>query len=187
MDTTVLLLTLAYVVVAALLLNLNLATRYNSWIKGAVIVFTTGLYAGTWYGYKEMTGWASTVSLPETFRVLWISIDEPLKSGDEPGYIFYWVRRLDEAGLPVGSPRAHRVEWDEASAEAAENVLSALESGEERNGRLSRSLVVNEQSDDVAELADQGEEQSVSGVGGGIVSIEFLEVPPRTLPAKPPP
>jgi hypothetical protein len=186
-DATVLLLTLAYMVIAALLLNLNLATRYNSWIKGAVIVFTTGLYAGTWYGYKGMTGWASTVSLPETFRVLWINIDEPLKSGDKPGYIFYWVRQLDEAGLPVGSPRAHRVDWDEASAEAAENVLSALESGEQRNGRLSRSLIVHEENEAEVELADQGEEQSVSGVGGGVVSIEFLEVPPRTLPAKPTP
>ena len=91
-------LSVTYAVVAALLLNLNLGTRASPRIKGTAIVLVTVLYAGTWFGTRNLLGWASPDPIPENFRVLWISMDEPDKSSGTPGSIFFWLRQLDEAG-----------------------------------------------------------------------------------------
>jgi hypothetical protein len=181
----VLILSLGYAAVAALLLNLNLATRHGPWIKGGAILVVSLLYAGTWYGTRSLLGWPSPDPVPEEFRVLWISMDEPDKSARTPGAIYFWLRELDEAGLPVGPPRAHRIPWDEASAEAAQDALERMEEGEALNGRLGRNLV------DAATPAEEGARYAGDGTAAGEdgprPDIEFVRVPPPTLPPKGPP
>jgi hypothetical protein len=165
------------------LLNLNLATRFSPWLKGAAIVVVSGLYVGSWFGYQGLLGWASPDPLPEDFRVMWITMDEPDKATGEAGTIYFWVRELDEAGLPMGAPRAHQITWDEESAEAAQQALDRMDEGELLNGRMSRNVVEDEP---VAaeEGADYAGEQSVAGDGGQQPDFEFIRVPPPTLPAK---
>jgi hypothetical protein len=124
--------------------------------------------------------------MPDTFRLLWIDIDEPEKSDADQGYIHYWIRQLDEAGLPAGEPRAHRIHWSELAAEAAEDALLAMSEGEQLNGRLSRNLLVNDDRPEAEEAQDSpAGDENVSGTGGGEIVIEFLRAPPRSLPAKP--
>jgi hypothetical protein len=176
-------LTLAYVAVAALLLCLNLATRFSPWVKGIAVVLVTALYASAWLGYQGLLGWASPAALPETFRVLWITVEEPDKESGAPGTIFFWVRELDEAGFPVAPPRAHRIAWDEASARAAQEALEKLEEGERLNGRLSRG-VVDEGEGRPEETTGYAVEQSVTGAGGRRPDFEFVQVPPPALPPK---
>ena len=181
----IVLLTVAYALTAALLLNLNIASRHSAWLKAGVIVLTSALYIGSWYGYRGLTGWATNQALPDTFRVLHITIDERRRDEDTPSYIYYWVRILDEAGLPQGAPRAHRVAWSEAEAENAEAAISALEEGAELNGSWSRNLMAP--SEDGEELTGHAGELSVTGDSDGEVNIRFMRAPPRTLPPKPPP
>ncbi|NIP15879.1 MAG: hypothetical protein GWM88_14595 [Pseudomonadales bacterium] len=176
-------LTLAYVAVAALLLCLNLATRFAPWVKGTAVVLVTMLYASAWFGYRGLLGWASPAPLPETFRVLWITAEEPDKGSGAPGTIFFWVRELDEAGFPVGAPRAHWIPWDEASARAAQEALEKLEEGERLNGRLSRGMV-DEGEGRPEEATGYAVEQSVTGAGGRRPDFEFVQVPPPPLPPK---
>jgi hypothetical protein len=185
MTLSVLLLTLAYVVSAALLLSMNLATRYAAWQKGVAIIVVSGLYAGTWFGFQGMTGWATTQPMPESFRVLWIAIDERRSSDDVPSAIYYWVRSLDEAGLPQGQPRAFRRPWSERAAEEAEQAIAALEAGEELNGTLSRNLMQAAAED--ATLSDYAGERSITGESEGEISIRFTTAPARQLPPKLPP
>ena len=175
-------LSVTYAVVAALLLNLNLATRYSPWIKATAILVVTVLYAGTWLGTRNLLGWASPDPIPDTFRVLWISMDEPDKSSGTPGSIYFWVRELDEAGLPKGEPRAHRIPWTEQSAEAAVQALARMDSGELLNGRMGRNLVDDQSPPD--EGADYVGESSVAGDTGGQPNFEFFRVPPPSLPPK---
>ena len=137
-------LTLAYVAIAALLLNLNLATAVAGWLKVTAIVLVTTLYAGVWYGYQDLLGWATPDSLPEEFRVHWITLDDPDKVTGEPGAIYFWVRELDDAGFLVGAPRAHKIPWDEESAEAAEEALARMDEGELLNGHLSKGALAEE-------------------------------------------
>jgi hypothetical protein len=183
---SVVLLTIGYVLIAALLLSLNLATPYSRWVKVSAIVVVSCLYVGSWYAYQGMTGWASANPLPENFRLLWIEIQEPDKGTSDKGYIYYWLRVLDEAGLPAGPPRAHKVSWDRLAAEAAEDALLAMSEGEQLNGRQSRNLLSKMDKATDSDEAELGAEQSVSGVGGGRVAIEFVRAPPRELPAKTP-
>ena len=181
-ELIIIVLSIAYALLAALLLNLNLVTPYPVWIKAGVIILTSSLYLGTWFGYQGLTGWASNQALPENFRLIYLSIHERKDLSDNPGYIYYWVRPLDEAGLPFGPPRAHRVEWTEAEAEKAEAALSSVEEGEELNGSWSRNLMSPE--NDGETLLDYAGELSARGNGDGKVNIRFMRAPPRSLPPK---
>ena len=182
MTGAVVALSVTYAAVAALLLNLNLATRYSPWIKLAAILLVSGLYAATWSGTRNLLGWASPDPIPEAFRVLWISVDEPDKAAGIPGTIFFWIRELDEAGLPKGEPRAHRITWTEESAEAAEQALARMEEGELLNGRMGRNLVDDQSPPD--EGTDYTGESSVAGDAGRRPDFEFFRVPPPSLPPK---
>ncbi|MEZ5550614.1 MAG: hypothetical protein R3E82_06990 [Pseudomonadales bacterium] len=182
MTGTVIGLALSYAVVAALLLHLNLNSPHGPWIKLATILLVTTLYAGTWFGTRSLLGWASPESLADNFRVLWIALDDPDKSTGTPGAIYYWVRKLDGAGLPVGEPRAHRIAWSEASAEAAQEALERMEAGELLNGRMSRNTVSDAESP--PEGSDHAGERALSGDGLDPRLIEFSRVPPPALPSK---
>lgn len=183
MSGPILALTLAYTAIAALLLNLNLATRFSPWVKVAAIVVVSGLYAGTWSGFQGLLGWASPDPLPEDFRVLWITMDEPDKATGGQGTIYFWVRELDEAGLPTGVPRAHQISWNEDSAEAAQEALDRMDDGELLNGRMSRNVVA-EAPVAPEEGADYAGERSITGNGGVRPDFEFIRVPPPSLPPK---
>ncbi len=182
MTGLILILTLAYVAIAGLLLNLNLATAVAGWVKVTAIVLVTTLYAGVWYGYQDLLGWATPDSMPEEFRVHWITLDDPDKVTGEPGAIYFWVRELDAAGFPVGAPRAHKIPWDEESAEAAEEALARMDEGELLNGRLSKGALDEENS--VIEGADYAGDPTISGDGGDRPTFEFSRVPPPSLPPK---
>ncbi len=170
----ILLLTLAYAGLAALLLNLNLATRYGALLKTAAIVLVTSLYAATWYGHRALTGWASAEALPEQFRVHWIVIDEPDKTGNGEGALYLWVQELDSAGLPAGPPRAHELPWSATRARASQEALERLAAGERLNG------AVVTRADNVAGEDDGPVPVAPSG-------LEFSRVPPPALPPKGPP
>ena len=180
-----LLLSLAYVISTALLLLMNLATPYSSRIKGLAIVMVSGLYVASWFGYQGMTGWPSSQQMPQTFEVLWITIDERRSQDDTPSSIYYWVRRIDEAGLSQGQPRAFRRPWSELAAEDAEQAIAALENGEALNGTLSRTLMSPE--DINAPSSNFAGENAITGESEGSIQIRFTTPPARQLPPKQPP
>ena len=54
MTTVIVILSLAYAAVAALLLNLNLATQWSGAVKTGAIVLVSGLYVGAWQGHQDL-------------------------------------------------------------------------------------------------------------------------------------
>ena len=74
-------------------------------------------------------GLATSDQMPDQFRVLWITIDEPNKVTREHGGIYFWVRELDEAGIPYGIPRAYHVPFTAEAAEEAQAALGKMEEG----------------------------------------------------------
>ena len=175
MSIGILLLTLAYVGVAALLLNLNLASRYGALVKTGSIVLVSGLYAATWFGHRALSGWASPEPVPERFRVHWIVIEDPDKSGARAGALYFWVRELDAAGVPAGPPRAHELPWSKAGAKASQRALERLAAGERLNGKVVTRVEEVSTSEDTALSAVPPEES---------VRFEFSRVPPPALPPK---
>ena len=178
-----LMLTLTYALIGALLLLIMVRSRLTRLLKLSLILLVSAFYIATWFGYRDVLGWPTTASPPDAFRVLWITIDDPNKASKAPGAIFFWLRALDEAGLPVGAPRAHSIPWSNEAAEDAQSALERLEAGEPLNGRISRNQV--EQSDQ-STLEDPGYEAgNPSPLGDGFEpTFEFIEVASPSLPAK---
>ena len=182
-----LLLALGFVAVAALLLNLNVASAQSASVKAGAIVVVSVLYGGTYLGVRALEGWPTEEPLPEEFRVHWIAVDEPDKRSGAPGAIYFWVRELDEAGLPRGEPRAHVLSFDEATAEAAREALETLQGGKPLNGELVFGDGDSEEdlTDVVANARDPGNRPSL-GPTEPRPRFRFREVPPPDLPTKPP-
>jgi hypothetical protein len=178
-----LVLTIAYVAVAALLLNMNLATRYSAPVKTLAVVLVSLLYFGTWHGVRGLMGWPTAEPMPAEFRVLWISIDEPDKVNALPGSIDYWVRALDSAGLASGSPRAHRLAWSEEEAEAAEEALERMEEGEVLDARRTRMPLAVVDESPVFQEEEWGNRISV-GEEAPRSMFEFMAVERPSLPTK---
>ena len=94
MMSSLLILGLAYALVAALLLALCIGLQGRRLLKIGLIALVSVFYSVTWLGHQSMLGWATSEDMPDAFRVLWITIDEPDKATKEDGGIFFWVREL---------------------------------------------------------------------------------------------
>ena len=178
-------LTVAYAAVAALLLHLNLRTRLPMLVKSGALLIVTALYFGAWQAQKALLGWATPAALPEDFRLQWLTVEDPDKATGEDGAIYFWVRKLDAAGFPAGPPRAHRVPWDEATAEAAQDALAQLQAGEPLNGTFSRQGVVTPAEPEDTAARDGAAHGSTTNAERP--RFEFRRAPPPTLPPKPAP
>ena len=179
-------LSLAYALIVALLLNLGLASRWGLAVKLGAVVVASGFYIIAFEGHKQLMGWATSAAMPEQFRLHWITMEEPDKASRSPGSIFFWISELDAAGLVASEPRAHRLPWDEATAQAAEEALAALNEGEPLNGFLSRGAITAEDGPN-GQGRNAAAPPNPSGNDGHQPSFEFRRVPPPTLPPKPPP
>ena len=105
MMTSLLMLGLAYALVAALLLALCIGLEGRRLLKISLIVLVSAFYSVTWLGHQSMLGWATSEDMPDAFRVLWITIDEPDKATKEAGGIFFGYANWTKPAYL----RAHRV------------------------------------------------------------------------------
>jgi hypothetical protein len=175
------LLTLSYVLLAALLLSICLAVRVPLIAKFGAVLLVTVCYGFTYLGFRSLEGWPANVSLPDEFRVQWITVEEPDKQTGADGIIYFWVRHLDEYGDPGGEPRSYSVPWSEALAEQVEQVLEQVEDGETLNGFITRQAMSPTQEETEASRANQG----LEALGDeAMFIIEFRDVPKPNLPAK---
>lgn len=181
------LLALSYALVAALLLNIWIATRWSTGFKVTIILLTTSLYVGTYLGLTEMQGWPTTDPMPESFRLLWAKIDEPEKTTASEGRIYLWVQELDVAERITGQPRAYSLPFEPDLAEEVEAALNKVEEGALLNGRMTRGLLKEESGDENQQanqqVMDEGDSDA-TGLGDGRILLEFTEMPKTPLPAK---
>ncbi len=177
----------AYAIVAALLLNLGLASAWSARVKAGVVVLVSLFYGATYLGIRAIEGWPTGVPLPGDFRLHWISIDEPDKTTGSDGAIYFWVRSLDEARLPVGEPRSHFVPYDQETADAAREALERMEGGKPLNGQMTMRMIDPSEGEpeEASTLGDSSQGNDSHGPEERMI-FEFLDVPPPTLPAKSP-
>lgn len=183
MMTSLLFLGASYALVAALLVALCVSLPGRRLLKVALITFVSVFYGLTWIGHQSTLGWPTSEPMPDQFRVMWITIDEPDKATGKPGGIFFWVRMLDEAGIPIGIPRAHFVPYSDQAAEEAQAALGKMEKGDVMNGTLSRNSVQERGEAPERESDYQGSDR-MSGDDGYRPTFELIEVAPPTLPPK---
>jgi hypothetical protein len=173
----------SYAVVAALLVALcvNLPGRRS--LKIALITLVSVFYGLTWIGHQNTLGWPTSEQMPDQFRVLWITIDEPTKVTQDMGGIYFWVRELDEAGIPQGVPRAYHVPFTAQAAEEAQAALGKMEEGKVMNGTPSRNAVRDEERPEPRANEYEGTDR-LAGDDGFRPLFDLKEVAPPTLPPK---
>jgi len=93
------------IVLGVLLLTLMFRTNWNLFIKIAAVFCVVGLYHTTVKSYPFLTGWPTTISLPQRFNLEGVLFDEPNKSTQTRGRIFIWATDLKDMRKPV--PRAY--------------------------------------------------------------------------------
>jgi len=158
---TLLLLTLAYVAVAALLLNLGFRSHWRWQIKLFAVFITAAFYAGTWYGLKHLQGWPLNEPLPAEFRLIAEYIQQPDKQRGTDGAIYLWI--TDQSKDSDGVPRAYRIPYQEA---LHEEIAAATARGRPQIGRR----------------VEQAMNNPLEGQSGS--AIRFEDEPKVRLPAK---
>ncbi|MGH8119026.1 MAG: hypothetical protein ACRESK_00255 [Gammaproteobacteria bacterium] len=95
----------ASMVLAILLLTLVFRTSWHLMIKAAAIFCVIALCQSTITSYPSLTGWPTTIRLPQRFNLEGVQFDEPNKSTQSRGRIFIWATDLKDIRKPV--PRAY--------------------------------------------------------------------------------
>ena len=161
---TLLLLTLAYVLIALLLLNMGLKSAWRWQVKLFVIILTSVFYVGTWYGLQHMQGWPVKQQLPAEFDLIAEYIRQPNKQTGSEGAIYLWV--IDRAEGADKQPRAYRLPYRET---LHENIAEARSRGRPQVGRR------------VEKASAAGDRRSAEPSAS---TIEFEDEPRTSLPAK---
>lgn len=169
-------LAVSYALVAALLLNLGLRSRWPWWVKLGAVLLVTTFYFGTFLGLRAREGWPSTTLIDERFRLLSAHVEEPDRRARTKGAVYYWVQLLDAEGEPSGPPRAYQRDFSAAEAAAARRATTLLQRGVAVEGRW-RDLTDEGELEDPSTAPARADEPPGEG-------LEFEEVAPPTLPPK---
>ncbi len=183
----------SYVVIAALLLSLNLASLWHWGVKAAAITVTTGFFGVSFASITGLIGWPSQARVPEHFQLHWATVVEPDKLNGLLGSIYLWVESLDESNMPAGIPRAFRVPYSRELADRIVRAKERIEQGMDQAG-TARDLEVREgPPDEDRRLAGTPPRRDEPGSAGDptafiqhMPSIEFEDMPPPVLPSKRP-
>src|SRR5215207_11209518 len=106
MTSTVLAISLAYVILGVLALTVGLTARFAWWVKAAAIVVMSVLFIEMFFATKSLLGWPGGGPLPHRFQLLWVRVVEPDPKTADPGAIYLWLEETDENNVPSGRPRA---------------------------------------------------------------------------------
>jgi hypothetical protein len=134
MNSVVLAISIAYVVIAVLLLCMGLTSRFAWWIKAVVIVVTSAFFIEAFFATKSLLGWPGTGRLPRHFQLLWTRVVEPDPKVGDPGAIYLWVEELDENNVPSGTPRSYRVKYTAPLADQSNKAKDEIMSGNPQEG-----------------------------------------------------
>ena len=137
MNTVVLAISVAYVVIAVLLLCMGLTSRFAWWLKGVVIVVTSVFFIESFFATKGLLGWPGTGQLPHRFQLLWTRVVEPDRKLNDPGAIYLWVEELDENNVPSGTPRSFKLVYTQPLADRSNKAKDEIMSGNPQEGTAS--------------------------------------------------
>jgi hypothetical protein len=191
-------LSIAYTLLAALLLLIALRARIPWPLKLAIAVVTGAFYCVAFFRTEGLPGWSASAPLPAQFQLLWARVVEPNPLDQDPGAVHVWVEELDAANIPSGQPRAYRLPYSPALARKVEAAREQILKGHPTGGRAvdigtGKGQAAPEGPANVATLrpsaAPGGDPASggpldLSFLMGQSGNIEFEPLPGPILPAK---
>lgn len=183
MTFTIVSLTAAYALVAALLAYVVLLSRLHWLFKVLATLATVALIPLTFNGVGELRGLPTDGPIPVSFRMLWAQVVEPAPLQEEKGHVFLWLQTLDADNFPVGQPRAYQLPYsDDLKIKVAE-AMGKIAQGEQIQGTVE---VQNRLPEETAEaLAEELESAAVNGnpagSGSGAVGERIFQFEPGML------
>jgi hypothetical protein len=128
-------LSIAYALLAVLLLVIALRARIPWPFKAAAVIVTSAFYCVAFFRIEGLSGWSTPTPLPSQFQLLWARVVEPDPFDRDPGAVHIWIEQLDAANLPSGQPRAHRLPYSAALAHKVEAARDEIMKGHPQGGR----------------------------------------------------
>lgn len=135
LQSVILMLSVAYALIGALLLIVLVYVRLPWPLKAAAVVVTSSFYIASFLGMRGLLGWASVDRLPPSFKLLQARIVDPHTLEGDPGAIYLWVEALDEGNRPSGVPRAYRIPYSDKLADKTDKAQSEIAAGRPQGGR----------------------------------------------------
>jgi hypothetical protein len=195
MTITLLAVSIAYVVMAVLVLAVGLTSRFVWWLKAGAIVVASAFFIEIFFASKGLLGWPGTGALPQRFQLLWSRVIEPDPKMGAKGAIYLWVEEVDENNVPSGLPRSYRLPYSVKLADRALKARDEIMAGNPQEGQA------GDLSDDAAEASANQMAQQQPQLDGGTLStggkvdlegileqiprVEFRPMTGPTLPPKP--
>ena len=174
---------LAYAALAALLLTLNLQTKYRREIKIAAIVAVTLLYVGAYHGAQNLRGWAISDAPPNPFKLHWAVVEEPDKARGTAGAIYILGQKLSARGVATGQPRLYRLPFSPELAEQVDEALAKKEDGRDLEARLSYKAATPEELDELQRRDGEKARPDAAGEEERL-KLNFRELKAPDLPVK---
>lgn len=178
-----LILAVSFALLAALLLNLNLASPWRREIKAAAIVIVSLFYIGAYHGAQQLRGWAIAAPPPDPFKLHWAVVEEPDKAAGTKGAIFILGQALSAQGVPRGEPRLYRLPFTPELAEQVDAALEKKEDGRDLEAKLSYKAAEPEDLDRI-QKRDGDESRPESAGEEERLKLEFRELRAPDLPPK---
>lgn len=174
---------IAYAVVAALLLTLNLNTAWRREIKLAAIIVVTGLYVTTYQGAQDLRGWAISAEPPNPFKLHWAIVEEPDKAGGSKGAIYILAQPVSEYGALTSKPRLYQLPFSLELAEQVDDAMNEVQNGKPLEGRFSRKSVDTPEGEE-GKKRDGTDANPDSRADKDRLKLDFRELPTPNLPPK---
>ena len=168
---------------AALLLSLNLETKYRREIKIGAIVAVTLLYVGTYHGAQNLRGWAIADAPPNPFKLHWAVVEEPDKAAGTDGAIYILAQKLNSRNITVGKPRLYQLPFSPELAEQVDEALKKKEDGRDLEARLSYKAATPDEVDKLQQRDGQKSRPDAAGEEESL-KMEFRELKAPDLPPK---
>lgn len=193
MTATIILLSLAYAFVLALVVIALTLRRITPWFRIGTALLAVGLFGLTYSQIGELRGLPSDGAPPPFFQLHWARVVEPNIVGQEPGHIYLWLEALDEDNYPSGQPRAYVVPYSPDLVRQVDEAMGKIRDGEEVAGEIP---VGDEGEEDTGERlaieVDGRQGQGTPDAGGigerltGLESggMQFVPMPAPITPAK---
>jgi hypothetical protein len=178
---TILSLTAAYALVAALLAYVLLLARLHWFFKALATVATVVLIPLTFNGIGELRGLPSDGPIPSSFRMLWAQVTEPAPLQHEKGNVFLWLQTLDASNFPLGQPRAYQLPYSDDLKIKVHDAMGKIAQGEEVQGKIDAKKALPEATaEDLAQEIKAGKVTGKPG-GQGAVGERIMQFEPGML------
>ena len=169
MTFTIVSLTAAYALVAALLAYLLLLSRLHWVFKVMATVATATLIPLTFYGIGELRGLPTDGQIPVSFRMLWAEVIEPDPMKSDKGNVFLWLQTLDADNFPVGQPRAYELPYSDDLKIKVNDAMGKIAQGEQIQGKIDAKKALPDATAEA--LAQEIQTGKINGKPGGAATV----------------